>query len=466
LPAARSARAATRFATRRDGGDLFFPEYAAPDGTGGIAHGLDWERSDGALAAFTRGELTVRAGYRSRSKGIPTGAFGVVFNDPRARTRDVTSWTDMAWARALTAALQLHLRGYADFYNYRGVYPFDPGPEAYMEVAHSSFGGLQAMTIWDPTSRNRVTAAGEIRFITQADVHEHPVGTPGVVAASPFRLDSWFVQDELQLRPWIALVGGLGYDHQREVGSGTIEARHAVTPRLAAILNPDSRTNIKLLYGHAFRAPSAAEADFNTSLYVENPLLQAERMSTLEADVQRRVSPWMLLNVDAYTYHVSQLIDQTTSTPIQFVNLASVHARGLEAEMAVEPVQWLSARLSYARQQTVNAATHERLSNSPSAISTASLVARLRGGFTQAIDVRHETGRRTLAGATTPAFTRTDVNLLYAPARVPRWFHGEASLRVTNLFDATYYAPGGLEHLQDMIAQDRRLITARLSWRW
>ncbi len=60
-----------------------------------------------------------------------------------------------------------------------------------------------------------------------------------------------YVQDEIRVRPWLLLNGGVRYDQYENFGRAT--------PRGAVIVSPRSGTSFKYLYGEAFRAPNAYE---------------------------------------------------------------------------------------------------------------------------------------------------------------------------------------------------------------
>ena len=60
-----------------------------------------------------------------------------------------------------------------------------------------------------------------------------------------------YVQDEIRVRPWLLLNGGVRFDQYEDFGRAT--------PRAAVIVTPSSGTSFKYLYGQAFRAPNAYE---------------------------------------------------------------------------------------------------------------------------------------------------------------------------------------------------------------
>jgi outer membrane cobalamin receptor len=224
------------------------------------------------------------------------------------------------------------------------------------------------------------------------------------------------------------------------------------------------------LYGHAYRAPSSAEADISSSFYVRNPTVRPERSQTMELDVERRIGSPLLVGASIYEYRLRDLINEVevgNTGTVKFENIEASKAAGLELKVDALPNGPVSGHLSYAFQRTTTDASGEPLTNSPQQIAQVALTSTGWQGLRPAAEVRYESGRRTISGPSTPAFTRTDLNLGYVPATVPAlaWLRGaEVSLRVTNLFDVSYATPGGIEHRQSAIRQDGRAFLFRFDW--
>ena len=68
------------FATDGDTG-LFFPEYDSPETNRGVAYRRDGDRAWNFLGSVKYGDFTLRGGFATREKDIPTGAYGARFND-------------------------------------------------------------------------------------------------------------------------------------------------------------------------------------------------------------------------------------------------------------------------------------------------------------------------------------------------------------------------------------------------
>ena len=80
---------------RSDGPDLYFPEFDTPETNGGHTTGTDFDRHDSAFASYSRGPLTVTGLFGSRTKGVPTAAYGTTFDDPRTKAEDTRGFVDV-----------------------------------------------------------------------------------------------------------------------------------------------------------------------------------------------------------------------------------------------------------------------------------------------------------------------------------------------------------------------------------
>ena len=446
--------------THSDGFDQYYPEFDAPATNNGVAKGVDWGKGVGGIASINLGDVTARVGFVTHSKGVPTGAYETIFGDSRSETIDETLWLEMAVRRDLSATHHVLVRAYGDRYSYRGGYPYSYDPD-YSDSGRSESQGVEGNFIWDPSSRARFTFGTEFVHVGRASYKELSAGGVVVSDDAPLNVSSLFVQSDLEISSRISAVAGVRLDKRSRIDP-------AVTPRLALVTRPDSRTTVKLLYGEAFRAPSAAEADLTTSTYTANPSLRPERIRTVELDLQRRVAQPLLIGVSLYHYALRDLIDQVDDPDqIEYRNVASATGRGLEMQVDLVPGGPFSTRATYTVQRTRDGTTGERLTNSPEQLATISGIARSKSGIRSAFTVRHETQRRTVVGTWTPAFARSDLTLGFTPSErtVLSWATGlDVSLRARNAFGTQYSTPGGVEHLQAAIPQDGRVLSLSLDW--
>lgn len=461
--AGRSLGARTSFAVsglllRSDGKPQYYPEFDAVESNFGVVRNLDWTEGISGLASLTMGDVSARVGYRSSHKGIPTASYGAIFGDDRAETVDENLWSELVARWTVGASYRVQVRTYADRFRYRGVYPSLEDP-LYSDGGGSSSAGAEGILIWDQNSRHRLTIGSEYRTVWRVEYRERQLDGNVKEDRAPFDVRSVFVQDELHLASSLTLVSGLR-------GEKRSNGRGAVAPRVGLVATPDRQTTVKLLYGEAYRDPTPSEAHLSTGTYERNPALKAERIRTLELEVQRRLGAPVLLEASLFDYRVRNLIDQVEhGLSLQFRNVAASRGRGVELQLDVHPELPWSARAQYTMQDAADQTTGTQLTNSPRHTASLSTIARGAGGLHSALTVRYESARRTLGNTWTNDFTRADLHLGYsttANAR-PRWWSGlDVSLRVTNLLDTRYSVPAGFEHVQSVIPQDGRMLSLRL----
>jgi outer membrane receptor protein involved in Fe transport len=448
--------------TNAKGRDLYYADFDSPATLNGLARGLDWEHGISGYGALQWSDLTVHAGYRTRAKGIPTASYGMLFGDPRAETVDETFWGDVALEHSWSGTFTFSGRLYADRVRYRGAYPIDVGLQVYSDAGGSTAAGTEMMLRWEPISRVRLTVGTDDKLVPRSGYSQlTPDGTVTSDNES-FHVLSGFAQGEVQLLPSALLVTGARVDRYSNVGSAT-------TPRVGLILTPHAGTTVKLLYGRAFRAPSAVQQFLTAGVYEENPDLKPERIATIEINVQHRLSDALLFGVSAYQYVIHDLIDQqaTAANLVRFQNLSYAQATGLEFQLDARPAGPVAAQLSYVLQQARDG-LDSTLTNSPHQLANLGLTAHSADGLRGAVQLRYESGRRTRASWTSE-FVRTDTNLGYRPSSptMKGWLgNGEISLRVTNVFDVVYATPTGSPNVQDSIAADGRTYALHLEWRF
>jgi outer membrane receptor for ferrienterochelin and colicins len=174
-----------------------------------------------------------------------------------------------------------------------------------------------------------------------------------------------FAQDEWNFAPRWTLSGGIRVDYSRY--------RHDfVSPRAALIYQPSSRSSYKLLYGKAFRNPTAFELFYNDTQAqtIGNPDARPEAASTVEFVAEHKVGARFNGLVSAYRYGIDRLIvgDYTADGLLQYRNADAVRASGVELELNGKPTPWLDLVTSLAIQRAVTTAQDSLLPNSPAAI--------------------------------------------------------------------------------------------------
>src|SRR5579863_8990757 len=92
--------------------ELFFPEFDTTQTNNGIASHSDDDQLGSALATVSFGGLTVQSVYGIREKGIPTGAYGTVFNNPGTRTTDSHGYIDLRYDHTFPGSWNLLARAF------------------------------------------------------------------------------------------------------------------------------------------------------------------------------------------------------------------------------------------------------------------------------------------------------------------------------------------------------------------
>jgi outer membrane receptor for ferrienterochelin and colicins len=459
---------------RSSGIDQFFPEYDTPEENNGIASGLDYERRGTLMFAATKGPWRLHGRYASRFKAIPTGAYESLFNARESFTRDEFSFLELTHQSRPARALTVDTRTYFNSYLYRGGYPSDVNPDGTTWSLHDrtlqQAIGNEASLRWDLGSGNRLTLGTEVRHSpTLRYASENSLRVEELLIDQPSTTLSAYVQDEHQLSREVSLLAGVRYDRYRA-------GLQAVSPRLAVIVAPSRETVVKVLYGSAFRAPSMYEAEIESEGYERNAGLQPEVAQTLELVAQRRLTGDVELSMSAFQYRMQRLIDLTVDPETDmyvYRNVGSARSRGLEAGLTGRFGARANGYANYTLQRTINE-SGERLTNSPKHL------VKLGGGVTAtpwlrpALQVRYESGRRTVYDTWTSDFALADVYVALMPALLRRRPRGasvasepfEVTLRVNNLFDARYATPGGVEHRQAAIVQDGRSVRVQARMRF
>lgn len=251
---------------------------------------------------------------------------------------------------------------------YHGVYPYaNAVPEGLVLVNDDSSLGTRWGTgvhVTRPLAgRQTVTIGAE--FL--ANVNQNQWDTYDDPFVSPFTIDkssnqsALYLQDEVRIRPWLFVNGGVRYDRYEQFAR--------TTPRGAVIVMPTPNRTFKYLYGRAFRAPNAYELYFYQT---GTPFaLQPESIGTHEVVWEQYVGERLRTSVSAYRYTASQLITFDVIDPnaqfhdaYGFANSGTVGAQGLEGEMEVRSKRGIQAIGSYALQRGEDA-TGTRLTNSP-----------------------------------------------------------------------------------------------------
>jgi hypothetical protein len=104
---------------------LYFKEFDNPPDTDGWVKGGDYDNNFSFFSKVAYQDLGFHAGFISREKGVPTGAWGTIFGDKRTSTVDDRGFLDLDYKHNFEKQISLQARLYYDHYKYRGYYVYD-----------------------------------------------------------------------------------------------------------------------------------------------------------------------------------------------------------------------------------------------------------------------------------------------------------------------------------------------------
>jgi iron complex outermembrane receptor protein len=430
---------ATRY--RSDGQDLFFPEFGA------TAHNLDFDRYDSLFGKLDYAGVTLSGAWANRTKGFPTAAYSTLFDNPDAESLDGYGYVNLGYRGDVGERWELNAHLSYGRYVFEGIYPYiytagDPVTLNKDDV-RASWWGAEARLVGQLRGHRLVAGAEyqENRQLDQANFDIAPYELYLDDKRSSTR-SGLYLQDEATLKPGLLLNAGVRYDYYTTFGS-------TLNPRLALIWSPRSATTIKGLYGTAFRAPNSYELYYEVDPQKANPDLEPEEVTSYEVVIEHYYRSDLRLTASAYYNRIDQLIDQVLDPAddmLVFVNQGAARAHGLEFEVERLWRQGKRLRASYAWQQAEDAATGERLVNSPEHLAKLNFAAPLAdNGWLGGLELQYTGSRKTLAGDTAGAYLLTNLTLVNDSMTKGL----QLSASVYNLFNGHYADPGGAELIHD-----------------
>ena len=442
---------------------LYYAEFDDPATHNGVTKNTDDEAAKQLFLELAYKDFSLSSSYHWREKGIPTGAYGTVFNDPRTRTVDEYFYVDLRYQHLFTNGTHFFGDINYQYYDYDGDYLIDYSEEdePYLVVNKDNARGRAwsslAQFTFNLGVQHRVIVGGELRWKQRQD--QKNFDEQQVYLDDRRYSFDWglFVQDEWSVRDNLTVNAGLRYDQYGDL-SGT------VNPRLALIYNPWKTTAIKLIYGTAFRAPNSYEQFYQDGGMTMKPAeeLDAETIRTAELVLEQQITRYLRATGDIFYYQVADLITLQTDPQddlLIFRNTDTIDAYGIEGWLEGKwPSGW-ETRVSYTFTQTEQEPTGASLSNSPNHLLKGNLTAPLvRNRVFAAAEAQYTSARKTVRGNQAPGYAIANLTL-YAPSL---WKGLSISASIYNAFDKQYSHPGSEEHIQGTILQDGRSYRVKL----
>ncbi|MHC4150527.1 MAG: TonB-dependent receptor plug domain-containing protein [Planctomycetota bacterium] len=483
----------------RDSIDLWIPHFSELEELGPTDS--DDEDTYKFFSKLIFDEFTLEGAYSSRDKQIPTAPLGVVFEPAWKSTKeDDAGFLALTWEHDLTETISMKARTSYNYYKHEftGQYtgePFDDvngfflAPTTYKKKGQWWNSELQfTADIWE---NHKLTWGFEFQYNDKQD-QEMTVrwNDSGDITVDPN--ESWkknernhwygfYVQDEIRFAEDLMVNLGVRYDYYEGAGDN-------ISPRVAVIKNLSDKTTLKLLYGTAFRAPTAYE------LYYHNPPLESfepagkldsEEIETYEAVLEHYFNPSMRGSFSLYYYKLEDYIAQQSAEGwppgmLEWDNRGDVEALGLEAGLEKYWANGTKGRFSYSFVDTDHKETqydefgdpfsnNTNLPNSPEHMLKGNLIVPLiENKLFAGIESQYYSKRK--VQSTVPEFDRnrgdhTDgyfiTNITLTWQDVVK--NLELAFSVRNLFDEEYWHPAWGDNELSAIQQDGRtyILTAR-----
>lgn len=267
----------------------------------GIAFGAtNMLESDDNLKGITNRATLVEAVYKGETDAAHSYTFTAglnkyVFDMVYRRTPSVNDYNDTVQ------------RGYIDEETYYGelVYQLQLGDHQLVTGLYTAFS--RNLESWQ-------SRYGEL---------DPMIKSPYIDEEADRTVYAGYIQDTWTAGENTTVVVGARYDDYSDFGS-------AFTPRLAAIHETGEKTNVKLMYGRAFRAPSWTEIGGTIKGFSEgSSSLDPETIDTYEASFIYKESVHHLLRFNAFHSEIKDIIYRVDA---QYRNVGENKMSGLEME--------------------------------------------------------------------------------------------------------------------------------------
>lgn len=417
---------------------LSFPEYSSDNG--GVAEGLDGERSADFFFKATWSNFSFLALHQVHKKDVPTAEYGAIFN------REGENFADIA---STLGFLYSSVGGFADCsaritfnrYEFLGDYPLDyEGLEVLnRDTSHAEWIGSDLMATKN-LGLHLFTVGMEHRWqyrIDQENYDVTPIRETYLDDSHTTFVQGYYLHDEFHVHPSFSINFGGRFDHYSTFGSN-------FSPRVAGVWRPLKSSIFRLSYSEAFRAPNAYENYYATNSsvvgYEGSTDLSPERIFQTELSYDQYLGENLRLNLTGFHTHISNLLSQSFSEEENtwiFGNNDCYESNGVEFSSESKWESGLSLKGSITFQEATEDETGKWVTNSPRLVAKGLVTVPVwRRTFAtmeaQYTGPRLNSDRERVGGATVLNLTLLNRDLVKGLT---------LSASAYNLFDETYAHP-------------------------
>lgn len=431
-------------ASRSDGENgVYFKEFDDIETNNGIAENLDESKTYGLLLRLEYKKLEISGYSSSGRKLIPTASWETDFNKV-LRTTDKLQFANISYEYEFSTKLKNISKLSFDKYYYEGIFTYDEERET--ETNETDSYGFESHFIWDNFLNNRTLFGFEGRIITRANYKYNLLDqTDYIYFSSPYKMYSFYLQNELQLTPELGIYLGIRSDKYSEY-------ENEFSPRVGMVYSPKINSTFKLLFNTAFRVPTVYESDyFDPELnYLDNPDLKPEKLSMIEAIWEYKINKKIKTGISVYHFEIDQIINQIEDeelNTIQFLNTGKTISTGFEVEFNVKLSSSFESFLNYSYQNAEE--KNKSISNSPSHMIKSGMSANICELLNISAEYIYNSKRKTLRSSYSDP-----INIVNLNVRTNKIFDFLSfSFGIKNLFNHKVEYPAGLEHIQNTIPQ-------------
>lgn len=462
------------------GDDLYFEEFDTPENNNGIFEDANWEEAYDFFSKISYKDFSLQGGFNMRDTGIPTSAWGTVFNNDGSKTSDGFDFLEFKYNPKIKETSSLLFRLYHRYYIYDGHFMFeyeDGGGGYYIEDnvdwSRNEWSGLEFQYSWVMSEKNHLIMGTEYQNYNKIHQKNYDAGLLGpdyfwVYLNEDHSMSIWslYMQDIFKIQKNTSIILGGRLDDYSSFGE-------TVNPRLGIIYSPEIIT-LKLLYGSAFRAPTYFELYYHDGYYTiePNPDLENETLTTYEFVLEKEFKNNINASLSFYQISLENLISQVVTEDIspdsgefllqnQNVGEATVQGTELIVRGRVKSFRW---KVGGNFQKSEDKISGDELPNSPQISGNFSLIIPL---FNEKLFCNLDSeyiGKRltTIPDIYLDPYYRADL-ILFTDKLVPNM---EFTVKVNNLLDTEYSDVCSTEFVQTSIPQDGQRFLLKVAYKF
>lgn len=411
-----------------DGQKLYFPAYDTPATNNGVALNKDSESSKRVFGKLSYEGLVIEGAYVDRKKQVTTNPARATTFNSSFPIQDINAFLNASYETDLSLSLhsvsRLYL-GSTSYENSREFADFSDGEKFGERNFKGQWWGFDQKFVGNWFTDHSLVFGFEYRNDYRQNFGRTFLGPERqqlrqLEESYARTTTSFFLTDEYRFNEQWRLNLGARYDNASDLAGN-------LSPRLALIYQPDSKTVVKASYSEAFRIPNAYERSYYGSAVM--PEYVAAKELVLQHDFTQRLR----FVGSLYEFKRSkQLVDSNALSNV--VTDGSSKTYGLELELEGSWANGVRAKTSAAFQNARDV-TGADLVNSPNVLGKLNVSFPLpgdaiRAGFEgQYIGSRLTVDRRELGSVAL-------ANLTFSSER--KWHGLSAIFSIKNLFDNEY----------------------------